>query len=182
MHDETLIPDLLNKLGFFIQTVTNRKILLVGDTVLPKQTDPYVMIEEGTVEGPNWHTNEAMDTTGKVIQYFTGQLSFIITVAKGDAFNDAGKIKRSFNLPWLNYEYFKDDRFAYASCGNPMKVRVPLDMQTFENRSRFTVTFNVCFMDTDYAAFENIDEIKMKLSTFDVNHNKLVEVPADIKI
>src|SRR5574343_638997 len=162
MHDETLIPDLLNKLGFFIQTITNRKILLVGDTVLPKQTDPYVMIEEGTVDGPNWHTNEAMDATGKVIQYFTGQLSFIITVAKGNAFND--------------------DRFAYASCGNPMKVRVPLDMQTFENRSRFTVTFNVCFMDTDYAAFENIDEIKMKLSTFDFNHNKLVEVPADIKI
>ncbi len=180
MHDETLIQDLLNKLGFFIKTITNRTLILVGESVIPKQTDPYVMVEPSVVGGPNWHSNEFLDDQGRVVQTSNSQINFIITTAKSDVLNDARKIKASLHLPWVNYEYFKDPRFAFASCTDPIQQRIPIDYQTFETRARFVITFNVCFVDTDYGAFENIDEVKMKLLTKDVNFNLLTEVDGDV--
>lgn len=170
--DEQLIRDLLNKLGFFIKQVTNRKIILVGESVIQKQTEPYVMIEEALVGDPNWHTNEVYDPeTGNMVNAYSSTVDFIITTAKDDtsdvpvetrrtAFNDARKIKHAFHLPYINYEYFKDDRFAFASCTDPTKQRVPLDQQTFENRCRMVVTFNVCFVDSDFGAFELVERIR----------------------
>lgn len=180
MHDEALIQDLLNKLGFFIKTITNRTLILVGESVIPKQTDPYVMVEPSVVGGPNWHSNEFLDDQGHVVQTSNSQINFIITTAKSDVLNDARKIKASLHLPWVNYEYFKDPRFAFASCTDPIQQRIPIDYQTFETRARFVITFNVCFVDTDYGAFENIDEVKMKLLTKDVNFNLLTEVDGDV--
>lgn len=180
MHDEALIQDLLNKLGFFIKTITNRTLILVGESVIPKQTDPYVMVEPSVVGGPNWHSNEFLDDQGRVVQTSNSQINFIVTTAKTDVLNDARKIKASLHLPWVNYEYFKDPRFAFASCTDPIQQRIPIDYQTFETRARFVITFNVCFVDTDYGAFENIDEVKMKLLTKDVNFNLLTEVDGDV--
>ena len=180
MHDETLIQDLLNKLGFFIKTITNRNLILVGESVIPKQTDPYVMIEPSVVGGPNWHSNEFLDDQGRVVQTSNSQINFIVTTAKSDVLNDARKIKASLHLPWVNYGYFKDPRFAFASCTDPIQQRIPIDYQTFETRARFVITFNVCFVDTDYGAFENIDEVKMKLLTKDVNFNILTDVDGDV--
>jgi hypothetical protein len=180
LHDETLIQDLLNKLGFFIKTITNRALILVGESVIPKQTDPYIMIEPSVVGGPNWHSNEFLDDQGRVVQTSNSQINFIVTTAKSDVLNDARKIKASLHLPWVNYEYFKDPRFAFASCTDPIQQRIPIDYQTFETRARFVITFNVCFVDTDYGAFENIDEVKMKLLTKDVNFNLLTEVDGDV--
>lgn len=180
MHDETLIQDLLNKLGFFIQTITNRALVLVGESVIPKQTGPYVMVEPSVVGGPNWHSNEFLDDQGRVVQTSNSQINFIVTTAKSDVLNDARKIKASLHLPWVNYEYFKDPRFAFASCTDPIQQRIPIDYQTFETRARFVITFNVCFVDTDYGAFENIDEVKMKLLAKDVNFNLLTEVDGDV--
>lgn len=175
--DEQLIRDLLNKLGFFIKEVTNRKVILVGESVIQKQTEPYVMIEETVVGGPNWHSNEVYDpVSGKMINSYSSTIDFIITTAKDDinsvpvatrrsAFNDARKIKHAFHLPYINYEYFKDTRFAFASCTDPTKQRVPIDAQTFENRCRMVVTFNVCFIDNDFGSFELVERIKTTINT-----------------
>ena len=163
MHDETLIQDLLNKLGFFIKTVTNRKLVLVGESSIPKQTEDYVMIEPSVIAGPNWHSNEELDDNGYVRHSYDSQANFIVTVCKGDTLNDAHKIKRSLHLPWINYEYFKDPRFAFASCTDPSKQRIPIDYQVFEDRARFIISFNVLFVDTDYGAFEDLERIRILL-------------------
>lgn len=167
MHDETLIQDLTNKLGFFIKTVTNRKLVLVGESVIPKQTEDYVMIEQSVIADPNWHSNEELDDNGFVRQSWNSQINFIITVCKGDTLNDASKIKHSLHLPWLNTEYFKDSRFAFASCTNAQKQRIPIDHQTFEDRARFVVVFNVLFVDGDYGAFEDLERIRVLLGIKD---------------
>lgn len=163
MHDETLIQDLTNKLGFFIKAVTNRKLILVGESVIPKQTDDYVMIEQSVIADPNWHSNEELDNNGFVRQSWNSQVNFIITVCKGDTLNDASKIKHSLHLPWINADYFKDPRFAFASCTDAQKQRVPIDYQTFEDRARFVVVFNVLFIDRDYGAFEDLERIRILL-------------------
>lgn len=180
MHDETLIQDLLNKLGFFIKAVTNRKLILVGESVIPKQTEPYVMVEPSIVAGPTWHSNEELDDNGYVRQSSNSQVSFIVTVAKSDTLNDAGKIKRSLHLPWIDYEYFKDPRYAFSSCTDPIKQRVPLDLQTFEDRARFIVTFNVLFIDTDYGAFEDLEKVRILLGVKDPVQEIIQEVIVEI--
>lgn len=181
MQDDILIRDLLNQLGFFIKTVTNRKIILVGESVIQKQSEPYCMVEEAMVGGPNWHSNEVWDPdTGRMINSYNSTVEFIITMAKDDpvkdsngvptpnrrtSFNDARKIKHAFHLPWINYEYFKDERFAFASCTDPIKQRVPIDSQTYENRTRFVITFNVCYVDEDYGAFEILEKVRTTSKT-----------------
>ena len=167
MHDETLIQDLTNKLGFFIKTVTNRKLVLVGESVIPKQTDDYVMVEQSVIADPNWHSNEELDANGFVRQSWNSQVNFIITVCKGDTLNDAAKIKHSLHLPWINHEYFKDPRFAFASCTNAQKQRVPIDYQTFEDRARFVVVFNVLFVGGDYGAFEDLEKFRILFNVQD---------------
>lgn len=176
MHDETLIQDLTNKLGFFIKTVTNRKLILVGESVIPKQTDDYVMIEQSVIADPNWHSNEELDDNGFVRQSWNSQINFIITVCKGDTLNDAAKIKHSLHLPWLNTEYFKDPRFAFASCTNAIKQRISIDHQTFEDRARFVVVFNVLFVGGDYGAFEDLERIRILLGIKDPTDNVESEV------
>lgn len=167
MHDETLIQDLTNKLGFFIKAVTNRKLILVGESVIPKQTDDYVMIEQSVIADPNWHSNEELDNNGFVRQSWNSQVNFIITVCKGDTLNDASKIKYSLHLPWINTNYFKDSRFAFASCTNAQKQRVPIDYQTFEDRARFVIVFNVLFITSDYGTFEDLERVRLLLSVQD---------------
>ena len=176
MHDETLIQDLTNKLGFFIKTVTNRKLILAGESVIPKQTDDYVMIEQSVIADPNWHSNEELDDNGFVRQSWNSQVNFIITVCKGDTLNDAAKIKHSLHLPWINDEYFKDPRFAFASCTNAQKQRVSIDHQTFEDRSRFVVVFNSLFVGGDYGAFEDLERIRILLGIKDHTDNVESEV------
>lgn len=167
MHDETLIQDLTNMLGFFIKTVTDRKLVLVGESSIPKQTEDYVMVEQSVVADPSWHSNEELDDNGFVRQSWNSQVNFIITVCKGDTLNDAAKIKHSLHLPWINYEYFKDPRFAFASCTNAIKQRVVLEYQEYEDRSRFVVTFNCLFVDSDYGAFEDLERIRILLGVKD---------------
>ena len=149
MHDETLIQDLTNKLGFFIKTVTNRKLILVGESVIPKQTEPYVMVEQSVVADPNWHSNEELDDNGFVRQSWNSQVNFIITVCKGDTLNDAAKIKHSLHLT------------------NAQKQRVPIDHQTFEDRARFVVVFNALFIDSDYGIFEDLEKFRILFNVQD---------------
>lgn len=186
MQDDILIRDLLNQLGFFIKTITDRKIILVGESVIQKQAEPYCMVEEAMIAGPNWHSNEALDPdTGQMVQTYNSTVEFIITMAKDDpvkdingvptpnrrtSFNDARKVKHAFHLPWINYEYFKDGRFAFASCTDPVKQRIPLDSQTFESRTRFVVTFNVVFRDEDYGAFEILQKVRVTSDITDANN------------
>lgn len=181
MQDDILIRDLLNQLGFFIKYITNRKIILVGESVIQKQTEPYCMVEEATIGGPNWHTNEILDPdTGEMIYSYSSTVDFIITMAKDDpvkdtsgvptvnrrtSFNDARRVKHAFHLPLVNYDYFKDERFAFASCTDPVKQRVPIDTQTFENRTRMVITFNVSFIDSDYGAFELLEKVRVTSKT-----------------
>lgn len=185
MQDDILIRDLLNQLGFFIKYITNRKIILVGESVIQKQTEPYCMVEEATIGGPRWHSNEVWDPdTERMVNSYNSTVDFIITMSKDDpvkdannvptvnrrtSFNDARKIKHAFHLPWVNYEYFKDCRFAFASCTDPVKQRVPIDSQTFESRSRFVVTFNCCFIDSDYGSFEILEKIRVTSTTTDAD-------------
>ena len=180
MHDETLIQDLTNKLGFFIKTVTNRKLVLVGESVIPKQTDDYVMVEQSVVADPNWHSNEELDDNGFVRQSWNSQVNFIITVCKGDTLNDSAKIKHSLHLPWINYEYFKDPRFAFASCTNAQKQRVVLNYQEYEDRSRFVITFNCLFVDSDYGEFEDLLRVRLTSTIRDPIQD--MEVVSDVSI
>lgn len=196
MQDDILIKDLLDKLGFFIIAVTNRKVILVGESVIQKQADPYCMVEEALVGGPNWHTNEAWDPdTERMINSYSATVDFIITMAKDDpvkdingvptpnrrtSLNDARKLKHAFHLPWANYEYFSDCRFAFASCTDPVKQRVPIDTQTFENRTRMVVTFNVAFVDQDYGAFEVLEKVRVTSSVSDAD--SMITNISDIEI
>lgn len=174
-----LLDNLLKNLGNYIIELTNRKLLLVGESVISKQTVPYCMVEDNVSSPPIWYSNEVYDpATGKMSLSYNGTVSIIITTAKDDpvgtpnrrtASGDAVKIINAFQLPFINYKYFSGGNVAYSSSTNPIKQRVPLDSQTYENRARFVVTFNVCWLDTDYGSFEKLEKVRITSNVEDVN-------------
>lgn len=175
----SLIENLLNKLGSFIKEVTNRKLILVGEGVISKQTEPYCMVEESTAGSPTWYTHDAYDpTTGLVHLAYSGTVSIIVTTAKDDpvgtvnrrtALGDAIKIVNAFQLPFINYKYFSNGDIAYSSSTNPLKQKVTLDSQTYENRARFVVNFNVCWTNNDYGSFEEVEKVRVTTNVTDAD-------------
>lgn len=162
--DTDVVFDKLTKtLGFMAIEVTGRKVWETGDETIPKVDGEFISIDLSSAEQNDWQSNEIYDDNGNAIVTHNYQVTYTLTAYRGKAHVALTKLLQSFNLPWIYDKYFPvGSPFAYSSSSTVSRIRVPLNMQTFENRAVVILTFNVCFAIVDTGAFEDLQKVNMQ--------------------
>ncbi|QGZ16299.1 hypothetical protein Hena1_01490 [Erwinia phage Hena1] len=157
--------DLLTKtVGRLVKDVTGRKVVLDDDETIPKVNEEFVMVSQSAATQLDWTDNEWQDELGNAAVTHNYEVTYTLTSFRGKAFESLTKVLQGLNLPFFYEKYFPTPcAFAYASSSTVSRIRVPLNMQKFENRATVIITFNVNFMAVDTGAFEDIDKINMQM-------------------
>jgi len=155
---------LTNTVGRMIKEVTGRKVVLDDDETIPKVDDEFIMVSQTDATQLDWADNEWEDEEGISAVSHNYEVTYTFTAYRGKAFSDLNKVVQAFNLPFLYEKYFPTpSAFAYASSSSVSKLRIPVNMQKYENRAVVIVTFNVKFIAVDKTAFESIDKINLEI-------------------
>ncbi|QEQ94913.1 hypothetical protein pEaSNUABM56_00114 [Erwinia phage pEa_SNUABM_56] len=157
--------DLLTKtLGRLSKEVTGRKVVLDDDETIPKVDEEFILVSQTAATQLDWTDNEWQDELGNAAVSHNYEVTYTLTAYRGKAFADLTKVLQSLNLPFFYEKYFPSpSAFAYSSSSTISRLRIPLNMQKFENRAVVIITFNVNFMAVDTQAFEDIDKINMQM-------------------
>ncbi|UYL84843.1 hypothetical protein pEaSNUABM55_00045 [Erwinia phage pEa_SNUABM_55] len=157
--------DLLTKtLGRLSKEVTGRKVVLDDDETIPKVDEEFILVSQTAATQLDWTDNEWQDELGNAAVTHNYEVTYTLTAYRGKAFADLTKVLQSLNLPFFYEKYFPSpSAFAYSSSSTISRLRIPLNMQKFENRAVVIITFNVNFMAVDTQAFEDIDKINMQM-------------------
>lgn len=157
--------DLLTKtLGRLCKEVTGRKIVLDDDETIPKVEEEFILVSQTSADQLDWNDNEGADDTGQAMVSHNYEVTYTLTAYRGQAFSALTKVMQGINLPRIYEKYFPTPcAFAYQSASTISRLRVPLNMQKFENRAVVLITFNVSFLAVDTGAFEEIDTINMEM-------------------
>lgn len=160
--------DLLTKtLGQLTKEVTGRKVVLDDDETIPKVEEEFILISQTAADQLDWTDNEYVDDTGNTLVTHNYEVTYTLTAYKGKAFSALTKVLQGLNLPYLYEKYFPSpNAFAYQSASTVSRLRVPLNMQKFENRAVVIITFNVSFLAADTGVFEDIERINMQIVNY----------------
>lgn len=157
--------DLLTKtIGRLAKEVTGRKVVLDDDETIPKVDEEFILVSQSTADQLDWADNEGQDIDGVAMVTHNYEVTYTLTAYRGNAFSALTKVLQGLNLPYLYEKYFPSPcAFAYQSASTVSRLRVPLNMQKFENRAVVLITFNVSFVVVDAGAFEDIEKINMQV-------------------
>lgn len=163
--DSDQIFDALTKtIGSFCKEVTGRKVVLAGEDEIPKVDGDFILVDLTAVDQIDWQSDDGLDTLGRAITVHNYEVVYTLTAYRGKAPNALSKVLQAMNLPFIYDKYFPTNSpFAYSSSSTISRLRVPLNMQKFENRAVVLITFNVCFIETDTGAFEDLEKINAQL-------------------
>lgn len=161
---QQVFDDLTKTIGRFVIEATGRKVVVTDGTTIPKVDGEFVLIDLTDSDQVDWQSNEWVNEEGLAVITHNYQVTYTMTAYRGNAFSAIAKVLQCFNLPWMYEKYFPVTvPYAYSSSSTISRLRVPLNVQTFENRAVVLVTFNVCFGLVDNGAFEDIEEINMQV-------------------
>lgn len=160
--------DLLTKtLGKLVVEVTGRKVVLDDDETIPKVEDEFILVSQTAADQLDWADNEYEDEFGAALVTHNYAVTYTLTAYRGKAFSALTKVLQSLNLPYIYDKYFPSpSAFAYQSASTVSRLRIPLNMQKFENRAVVIITFNVSFLAADTGSFEDIEKINMQIVTY----------------
>lgn len=155
---------LTRRIGLLVKEVTKRKVVLDDDETIPKVEGEFILVSQTSADQLDWSDNEDEDMNGNALITHNYEITYTLTAYRGNAFTSLTKVLQGLNLPYLYEKYFPSPcPFAYQSASTVSRLRVPLNMQKFENRAVVLVTFNVSFLAKDTTAFEDIERINMEV-------------------
>lgn len=164
MNVDELFDELTNTVGRFCQEVSGRKIYLLGDNEITKPSGDFITIDLTGSDQMDWQSNDWTDSNGNAVVSHNYQVTYTITAIRGNAQACLSKILQSFNAPYIYDKYFPENSpFAYSSSSSISRLRVPLNLQTYETRAVVLINFNVCFAQVDVGSFEELSTINAQL-------------------
>lgn len=159
-NSDQIFTALTNTLGSFCKETTGRKVVLAGEDEIPKVDGDFILIDLTAVDQLDWQANEWVDELGRNVSTHNYEVVYTVTAYRGSAPAALSRVLQAMNLPFIYYKYFPTNSpFAYSSSSTISRLRVPLNMQKFENRAVVLITFNVCFIETDSDAFEDLEKL-----------------------
>lgn len=163
---EVILELLTQTFGKYCKEVTGKKIVKADDNIVPKVNGEFILVDLTSVDSTGYEANEWTDGTQReaavVTHNFT--VTYTLTAYRGKPVSVLSKLLQSFTLPYLYDKYFPlPSPFAFSSASTISRLRVPLDLQTYETRATMLVTFNVCFVEADTDAFEQLEELNAQL-------------------
>lgn len=158
-NSDAVMDKLTKVIGRLCLDVTNYKVVEADDTI-PKVEGPYILVDLSDMEQIDWHTNEFTDEDGIRHVGHNYLVTYTLTAYRGKPYWALSRVCQSFALNFIYSKYFpQDSQFAYSSCSNIARMRIPLNQQYYENRARVQLSFNVTFTESDYGAFENLETV-----------------------
>lgn len=174
--------DLLTKtLGRLSKEVTGRKVVLDDDETIPKVDEEFILVSQTAATQLDWADNEWQDELGNAAVSHNYEVTYTLTAYRGKAFSDMTKILQAINLPFFYDKYFPTpSAFAYSSSSTISRLRIPLNMQKFENRAVVIISFNVNVSAVDSKAFEEIEKISFEITTTDISDANSIVVSGTV--
>lgn len=161
-NTEEIFNALTRAVGNMAKEVSKRKVVVAGESTIPKVDDEFILVDLTSAEQNDWQSNEWIDDQGRAVVTHNYEVVYTLTAYRGEAPAAIAKVLQAFNLPWIYDKYFPSTApFAYSSSSTVSRLRVPLNMQQYENRATVLITFNVCFIETDFAAYEGVDTVNI---------------------
>uniref|UniRef100_A0AAU8GFS9 Phage neck terminator protein gp12-like domain-containing protein n=1 Tax=Salmonella phage vB_SEnST11_KE23 TaxID=3161174 RepID=A0AAU8GFS9_9CAUD len=163
-NSDEIFDALTNTVGAFCKETTGRKVVLAGEDEIPKVDGEFILVDLTAVDQIDWQSDEGVDTQGNAMTVHNYEVVYTLTAYRGKAPNALSRVLQAMNLPFIYDKYFPTNSpFAYSSSSTISRLRVPLNMQKFETRAVVLITFNVCFIETDTGAFEDLEKINAQL-------------------
>ena len=161
---ERVLNALTNAVGNMAMEATGREVVLADEDEIPKPEGEFILVDLTGLDQATWATNEWADSQGSGVITHNYEVVFTITAYRGNAHAAISKMLQSYNHPFQYEKHFPTGSpFAYASSSTISRIRVPLNMQKFENRSIVLLTFNVCFIEAEVGSFEDLQKIGAQL-------------------
>ncbi len=163
-NSDQIFDALTKTVGAFCRETTGRKVVLAGEDEIPKVDGEFVLVDLTAVDQLDWQANEWVDKEGNNVTTHNYEVVYTLTAYRGNAPSALSRMLQAMNLPFIYEKYFPTNSpFAYSSSSTISRIRVPLNMQKFETRAVVLLTFNVCFIETDKGAFEEVESINGKV-------------------
>lgn len=163
-NSDQIFDALTKTVGQFCKETTGRKVILAGEDEIPKVDGEFVLIDLTAVDQLDWQSNEWVDSEGNNVTTHNYEVVYTLTAYRGNAPSALSRMLQAMNLPFIYEKYFPTNSpFAYSSSSTISRLRVPLNMQKFETRAVVLLTFNVCFIETDRGAFEDLEKINAQV-------------------
>jgi hypothetical protein len=164
LNTDDVFDHLTKTIGRLAKEVTGRKVVLDDDDLIPKVDEDFILISQTAATQVDWADNEWEDEEGNSSISHNYEVTYTLTAFRGDAFSSLTKVLQGLNLPFLYERYFPSpSSFAYSSSSTISRLRIPINMQKFENRATVIITFNVSFTAVDTSQFEEIENINMQM-------------------
>ena len=158
-NSDEVMEALTEALGHLCKDVTGYTMVEADETI-PKPEGKIILLDLTTLTPFDWETNEVVDEDGIVHIAHNYTATFTLTAYRGKPHWALTRVHQAFGLPYLREKYFPTNSyFAYSSCSNIARIRVPLNQSFYENRARSQVTFNVVFFEKDIGVFEEAERI-----------------------
>lgn len=163
-NSDEIFDALTRVVGDFCKETTGRKVVLAGEDEIPKVAGEFILVDLTAVDQIDWQANEWVDDQGRNMTTHNYEVVYTLTAYRGKAPNALSRVLQAMNLPFIYEKYFPTNSpFAYSSSSTISRLRVPLNMQKFENRAVVLLTFNVCFIETDTGAFEDLEKVNAQV-------------------
>ncbi|HDR2377029.1 TPA: hypothetical protein QCH88_004275 [Enterobacter asburiae] len=163
-NSDQIFDALTKTVGSFCKEATGRKVVLAGEDEIPKVDGEFILVDLTAVDQIDWQADEGVDVSGKAITVHNYEVVYTLTAYRGQAPSALSRVLQAMNLPFIYNKYFPTNSpFAYSSSSTISRLRVPLNMQKFENRAVVLITFNVCFIETDTEAFEDLENMNAQI-------------------
>ena len=163
-NSDEIFDALTKVVGAFCKETTGRKVVLAGEDEIPKVDGEFILVDLTAVDQLDWQANEWVDDQGRNMTTHNYEVVYTLTAYRGKAPNALSRVLQAMNLPFIYEKYFPTNSpFAYSSSSTISRLRVPLNMQKFENRAVVLLTFNVCFIETDTGSFEELEKLNAQV-------------------
>lgn len=164
-NSDEIFDALTKTVGSFCKEASGRKVVLAGEDEIPKVDGEFILVDLTSVDQLDWQSDDGFNEMGQAITVHNYEVVYTITAYRGKAPNSLSRVLQAMNLPFIYDKYFPTNSpFAYSSSSTISRLRIPLNMQKFENRAVVLITFNVCFIETDIGSFEELEGIGASIS------------------
>lgn len=163
-NSDEIFDALTKTIGHFCKETTGRKVVLAGEDEIPKVDGEFILVDLTAVDQIDWQADEGLDVNGNATTVHNYEVVYTLTAYRGKAPSALSRVLQAMNLPFIYDKYFPTNSpFAYSSSSTISRLRVPLNVQKFENRAVVLITFNVCFIETDTGAFEDLERVNAQV-------------------
>lgn len=161
---EKVFNDLEEIVAKMARVATGRRVIIGDQEIIPKPDGEFILLETMGIQPHIWEDNEFQTEEGVAYITHNYTVTYMLTAYRGKAYAALSRLLQAINLPVFYEKFFPDSSmYAYSSASTISPLRVPMNKQAYEVRATVMMTFNVRFIETDMAAFEDLQGIEAEL-------------------